>query len=108
MPGMGIAVWAWGTMGLRRLRVTPTPGKDCQLLMHGPYRWIRHPMYSGLLLFTAPLLVSPADLWRLGAWLGLVVVLVFKAKEEETLLRARFPEYADYAARTARFLPGLY
>ncbi len=108
LPGVAIAVWAWGTMGLRRLRVTPTPREDGPLLQHGPYRWIRHPMYSGLLLFTAPLLVSPADGWRAAAWLGLLVVLIAKAKEEERLLRARFPRYADYADRTARFLPGIF
>ena len=105
-PGAAIAVWAWVVMGLTRLRVMPSPREHAALITRGPYRWIRHPMYTGLLWLTAALLLAGFAWWRLGAWLALAAVLEVKAREEERLLAERFPEYRDYCRRTSRFLPG--
>jgi protein-S-isoprenylcysteine O-methyltransferase Ste14 len=75
----------------------------------GPYAWVRHPMYSGTVLFFAgaPLL--------LGSWWGLamaplfVVLFAIRARIEERALIAGLPGYADYAARVRyRLLPGLW
>ncbi len=74
----------------------------------GPYAWVRHPMYSGSMLFFvgAPLL--------LGSWWGVAmsplfaVLLAIRARIEEHAL-AGLPDYADYAARVRyRLLPGLW
>jgi protein-S-isoprenylcysteine O-methyltransferase Ste14 len=75
----------------------------------GPYAWVRHPMYSGTVLFFggAPLL--------LGSWWGLamsplfVVLFAIRARIEERALIAGLPGYADYAARVRyRLLPGVW
>jgi protein-S-isoprenylcysteine O-methyltransferase Ste14 len=75
----------------------------------GPYAWVRHPMYSGTVLFFigAPLL--------LGSWWGLAMsplfILLFavRAGIEERALLAGLPGYADYAARVRyRLVPGLW
>jgi len=75
----------------------------------GPYAWIRHPMYSGTILFFvgAPLL--------LGSWSGLamaplfIVLFAIRAEIEERALIAGLPGYADYTARVRyRLVPGLW
>jgi protein-S-isoprenylcysteine O-methyltransferase Ste14 len=75
----------------------------------GPYAWVRHPMYSGTILFFAgmPLL--------LGSWWGLimaplfVVLFGFRARLEERALVAGLPGYADYLTRVRyRLIPGIW
>jgi protein-S-isoprenylcysteine O-methyltransferase Ste14 len=75
----------------------------------GPYAFVRHPMYSGIVLFFigVPLL--------LGSWWGValsplfVVLFAIRSRIEERALIAGLPGYADYAARVRyRLLPGLW
>jgi protein-S-isoprenylcysteine O-methyltransferase Ste14 len=75
----------------------------------GPYAFVRHPMYSGMMLFFVgvPLL--------LGSWWGLVIAPVFfllfaiRTRIEERELMRGLPGYADYAARVRyRLVPGLF
>jgi protein-S-isoprenylcysteine O-methyltransferase Ste14 len=72
----------------------------------GPYRYVRHPMYAGVI----PFLVGTTLL--LGSWygFGVVVILVvgfaIRALEEERMLRAELPGYGEYAARVKyHFVP---
>ena len=75
----------------------------------GPYAFVRHPMYSGIMLFFVgvPLL--------LGSWWGVAIAFLFmclfaiRARIEERALIAGLPGYADYAARVRyRLLPGIW
>jgi len=79
------------------------------LVESGPYRRIRHPMYTAfyLLHFAAFLLT---DNWFIGlTWLaGLTVIVLLRVKREEKMMLDKFgPEYAAYMKRTGRFLPPL-
>jgi protein-S-isoprenylcysteine O-methyltransferase Ste14 len=80
-----------------------------RVVSSGPYAFVRHPMYSGSVLFFvgAPLL--------LGSWWGVAmsplfaVLFAIRAKIEERALIAGLPGYADYTARVRfRLLPGLW
>jgi protein-S-isoprenylcysteine O-methyltransferase Ste14 len=106
--GALIAIWAWITMGLFRLRVIPNPSKHAVLLEHGPYRFIRHPMYSGLLIAALGLVLTNPAPWRIITWLALVIVLVIKTRHEEPLLLRHFDNYHEYQSRTWRFIPLVY
>jgi protein-S-isoprenylcysteine O-methyltransferase Ste14 len=75
----------------------------------GPYAWVRHPMYSAIVVFFVgmPLL--------LGSWWGValsplfIVLYAVRTGIEERTLRAGLPGYADYAARVRyRLLPGVW
>ena len=75
----------------------------------GPYAWVRHPMYSGAIVF----FIGAALL--LGSWWGVAMSLLFavlfaiRAGIEERTLTAGLPDYADYAARVRyRLLPGIW
>ena len=78
------------------------------LVTDGPYRVIRHPLYLG----EAVTLIG-LSLQYLSLLAALIVVLQIafqlqRMKHEEDVLRAAFPDYGPYMARTARLLPGLY
>jgi protein-S-isoprenylcysteine O-methyltransferase Ste14 len=106
--GAAVAVWAWITMGIFRLRVMPHPSGKVALLETGPYRWIRHPMYSGLAIASFGLVLTNPSPWRIICLLSLCVVLEWKSRYEERLLLAHFLDYAQYRTRTWRFVPGIY
>jgi protein-S-isoprenylcysteine O-methyltransferase Ste14 len=87
--------------------VFPEPRATARLVTTGPYAWVRHPMYLAVLLFAAGFVAGWRGLPHVAAFALLAVVLHVKAGREERLLRQRFPDYGDYAARTARIIPGL-
>ncbi|TWU02134.1 methyltransferase family protein [Stieleria varia] len=105
LPGALIAIAAWWAIGWSRIRIQPSPTQRTVLTTHGPYRWIRHPMYTGLLLFTAALLLSPLSVWRTVLWLVLLGVLIAKLLHEEAMLRKHFEAYSSYQQSTYRLLP---
>ena len=102
----GVVVMLLGSARLGRgLTASPVPNQAAQLRVDGLYAWVRHPIYSGLLLLAAGLVVVSGSLARLGVLLGLVVLLSAKARWEEARLAERFPDYPAYAARVPRFVP---
>jgi protein-S-isoprenylcysteine O-methyltransferase Ste14 len=106
----GIAVALWAVLTVRPNRVNPFPDlrRNTRLVMRGPYRWIRHPMYTGVLLVALAWLLDNLTLARLLVGLVLLADLLAKANYEESLLRKRFPEYVAYQKRTKRLIPFVY
>ncbi len=108
VAGLLLGVWGVLAMGIGRVHVLPHPRPDAQLVARGPYRLIRHPMYSGLLVFGLALVLAAPLWWRWLIWLALLIDLVLKLRYEEGLLAARFPAYAAYQQRTWRLVPWVY
>jgi protein-S-isoprenylcysteine O-methyltransferase Ste14 len=88
--------------------IRPEPKASGRLVTGGPYRYMRNPMYSAVLLFAAAEVIAYADMWKIAAWLALALVLLAKALLEERALRVLFPGYAAYARRVRRFIPGVF
>lgn len=103
--GLGLGAWvlAWNRPG--NFNIRPEPRPSGRLVTGGPYRRMRHPMYSSLLLLMAAVAASAADLPRLAAWVALLLVLQGKSSMEERLLMRRWPEYAAYRERSWKFIP---
>lgn len=95
--------------GLRRsLTASPIPKSDGQLVTTGLYRYVRHPIYSAILL-AALGVVLDAGYWpQLPIALLLYLLLNQKASFEEELLLAQYPQYAKYQRSTPRFFPRFY
>lgn len=78
------------------------------LVMRGPYRIVRHPLYLGELVSALGLVVGTSrPALAAAAWLACIAVQVIRTRYEEDGLRAEFPEYEQYAERTSRLIPGV-
>ncbi len=96
------------TMRWDNLRIFPEPKKDIRLVTSGPYRYIRHPMYTSLLTAMA---AWPFESWapvQIGAWILLAVVLAMKIRIEERMLPLVIPEYNNYQQRTWKIIPFIF
>ena len=104
----GSCLAAAGAASLERgLTALPLPNDRAQLRTGGLYRWVRHPIYSGLLIGSAARAATSGNRWGLVTFVALAGLLTGKTSFEERHLRARFPDYGGYADRTPRFIPRL-
>lgn len=79
------------------------------MVFHGPYRWIRHPIYAAIILVLGSTLFISAN-WFVGlSWILMTVLDVAgRIRTEEALMTGRFGErYQDYMQRTGRLFPRL-
>ena len=102
-----LMIWARVTFGRRsfHLAANPTGGG---LVTTGPYRFIRHPIYTAVCLFTtagAAAHLSWTTLLFCAVVWGGALARIFC---EEHLLKFRYPEYRQYAARTSRMIPFVF
>jgi protein-S-isoprenylcysteine O-methyltransferase Ste14 len=104
--GVGIAIAAGAGLG-RTLTPSPIPKADGVLVTTGVFGLVRHPIYSALLVLGLGLVVIGASVLHLIAWVALLSVLMAKARFEERMLADQYPDYAAYAARVGRLVPGL-
>jgi len=105
--GAFVAVSAARALG-SGLTPFPRPPAGGELVESGPYAVVRHPIYSGAILFATgiSLALSP---WALAATAALTLIWALKARVEELFLAARYPAYTDYCARTRyRLAPFVY
>jgi protein-S-isoprenylcysteine O-methyltransferase Ste14 len=82
--------------------------KEHELIVVGPYRWARHPIYTGMLLAMLGTAVA------IGEWRGLLAIalvfagLWFKLRHEEAWMRERFgASYVNYMRRVKALIPGI-
>jgi protein-S-isoprenylcysteine O-methyltransferase Ste14 len=103
--GLCLGLWAIAAVGPTQVSIMPEVKAKTQLVTAGPYRFVRHPMYTSLMLFCGGFVVTPFHWWKIAAWLVLLFVLVAKSRIEERRLMARFADYDNYRKRTHRFVP---
>jgi protein-S-isoprenylcysteine O-methyltransferase Ste14 len=108
LGGVFLGLWAVSANRPGNFYIRPVPKPGGELIEHGPYRVIRHPMYLSLILAGLGAALVPMRTVTWISWTALVLVLTAKAILEERALQQQFPEYRDYCARTWRFFPGLF
>ena len=86
----------------------PHPRREASLVTGGPYRWIRHPIYSGIVLAAIGTSAVRASVVALAASLVLLAFFDLKRRREEAWLRELLPGYDAYAAGTRALIPGVY
>lgn len=107
--GIGVFVAAWGALTLRAaLSPFPRPVADAPLIESGPYRLIRHPIYSGLVLGAVGWGLVTSSILAIAAAGLLFLLFVGKSRREETWLSAEHPAFGAYQQRTKRFIPWIY
>jgi protein-S-isoprenylcysteine O-methyltransferase Ste14 len=107
---LGCALRTWPVFVLgRRFSGLVAIQPEHELVTHGPYRWIRHPSYLGMMLALAGWALVFRSALGLAATACGLVVLAARIEEEEALLASQFGErYAEYRRRTWRLVPGIY
>lgn len=103
-------VWgSWGMIALgSNLTPFPKPITGGALVTHGPYRFVRHPIYAGLIFGTLGWGVFRSNLLGLGLAVGLFVFFDLKSRREEQWLRESYPGYAEYQKQVRKLIPGVY
>jgi protein-S-isoprenylcysteine O-methyltransferase Ste14 len=102
--GTVLAIWAT-LMLARSISIMP---EARGLVVSGPYAFVRHPLYLGEFVVLFGIALQHLMPWSL-LLLGVQCIFQFeRMKNEERVLARAFPNYADYIARTARLLPGVY
>jgi protein-S-isoprenylcysteine O-methyltransferase Ste14 len=106
--GLGFTVWARVHLGAN-WSGTVTLKESHELIRSGPYAWVRHPIYTGLLTATLGSAIA-RDEWRAVIGFALVVAsLVWKLKLEERWMREIFgDQYVKYAREVRALVPGVY
>lgn len=109
LGGIGALLIGAGLLSLgQNLTAVPHPKENATLVERGPYRWVRHPIYSGICI--------GAFGWALlqNGWLTLLYALVLflffdvKSRREEKWLATKFSEYKSYQQRVSKLLPFIY
>lgn len=113
--GVGLSLYsqimvAWTVRTLGPLLI---PGlavfRDHVLVTSGPFRWLRHPLYSGALALWLGAALGTLNWLLLALWPLFVAAIVRELPKEERMLRAKFgAAYEAYAAQTGRLLPRLW
>lgn len=99
-----LMLWARLAFGRRSFHASALPTEG-GLMTSGPYRVLRHPIYAAILYFVWAGVASHLSIS--SCVLGLLVTsgLVIRMLAEERLVAEKYPEFAEYAARTKRILP---
>jgi protein-S-isoprenylcysteine O-methyltransferase Ste14 len=84
--------------------------REHTLIISGPYRWVRHPMYSDMVLWLMSFVLITANwFYALTFCTGLAILFIIRIPDEEKLMTERFDEpYRDYMNRTKRLIPFIY
>ena len=105
--GCGLVVWTFRSLG-KNLTDTVVTRQVHTLVAHGPYRLIRHPLYTSVGLLTMGISLIAANWFLLLTGIAVFGLLVIRTATEEANLLARFGEgYRTYMHRTGRFLPNI-
>jgi protein-S-isoprenylcysteine O-methyltransferase Ste14 len=104
VAAVALAVGARRSFQKGTFRVSAAPASS-SIIRRGPYRFVRHPMYSAALLFVWTAVVSSVSALTLAIGTSVTVVVAARVISEERLLRAECPEYADYMRSTKALVP---
>jgi protein-S-isoprenylcysteine O-methyltransferase Ste14 len=109
---VGLAAGAWITWMFRSLGAnltdTVTVRTGATLVTGGPYRWVRHPLYTGAAMMVVSISLLAASVYFAVGGALVVLLLVVRTRTEEAQLEARFGEaYRAYRSRTGFLLPRL-
>jgi len=108
VAGLAALLWSQSSMG-DSLRIGVDPAERTALVTAGPFRWVRNPIYSAMLVYVAgvALLVPNAASFVAFGVLAFGLDLHVRLVEEPYLAATHGSSYASYAARVGRFVPGV-
>jgi protein-S-isoprenylcysteine O-methyltransferase Ste14 len=101
---VALGLWAAAYLG-RGLTPSPLPNGSTALVMRGPYQFVRHPMYTSVILLGIGMAIRSGSWIVTIALMGLIGLFAVKSRWEELHLADTFPGYKRYMESTGRFVP---
>ena len=101
------ALWIFTHNRVGNFNITPEIRKDAKLIVSGPYRFVRHPMYSALIFFMFGIVLHWFNFINLLFLIIMTFALALKAFREEKLWHISDPAYKDYKNHTTMIIPYL-
>ena len=102
--GIAFAIWARVNLG-RNWSSHPAAKEHHQLVTTGPYAYVRHPIYSGILLAALGTAVT-SSIFGVGMFIFITIAFAWRMNKEERIMLQLFPEqYPEYRKRTKRLVP---
>jgi len=107
--GIALRLWAIGTLG-RYFKPIVHLQQDHHVVRSGPYKVLRHPAYTGLLLALFGISLTFANIASIAVFnCCIVAAILYRIRvEERTLLDGLGDEYAEYRRHTRRLIPGVW
>jgi len=107
--GYALVVWATGTNAFFSQVVRIQTERRHTVVNTGPYRYVRHPSYVGMILVMVSAPIMLASWWALIPGVISAVLMIIRTALEDKTLQAELPGYAEYAQRTRyRLAPGIW
>ena len=108
LGGVLFGLWTIQHNRLGNFNIRPELKDGCALITTGPYRFVRHPMYTSVLFMSLGLAISTPIYLEWSSFLLLGLVLALKALREERLWCEENAAYHDYMMQSKRFIPFIY
>ena len=105
--GFLLMIWARITFGRRSFHAAANPTTG-GVVRTGPYRYLRHPIYTAVVLFTSPPAINSGVPLALAFAAVIAAGAVIRMLCEEYLLVQQYPDYRDYARTTKRMIPFVF
>ncbi len=102
--GIGFAIWARVNLG-RNWSSRPAMKEHHELVTTGPYAYVRHPIYSGIMLAALGTALT-SSIFGIGMFIFISITFALRLNKEEKIMLELFPEqYPEYQKRTKRLVP---
>lgn len=107
VAAVALNIWARCLFQKGEFRVGATPGGS-SIIRSGPYHFIRHPMYAAVLLLIWVSVAGHLSVLTVAIGIVVTAVAITRVGVEARLLRARYPDYDDYARSTKALVPCVF
>lgn len=109
VPAFGLPLWASKVNAYLSSRVRIQADRGHAVVAAGPYRYIRHPMYLGMICYDVSLPLLLGSWWGLAVTVAMAVVVIVRAALEDRTLQRELPGYGEYARQVRyRLFPGVW